>query len=131
MADREYEAQEVVTDAIIDRGFKIRHSNLLLGFELVTELLMLELEPLVSAEKIDRTMLRSGHQPGARVVWDARLRPLLESGDESILCEVLGNPNIVHDPRQTGDEPGRLNPPDRIDRVMCVGTLHDYRSHHF
>jgi hypothetical protein len=28
------------------------------------------------------------------------------SGDESILCEVLGKADIAHDPREAGDEPG-------------------------
>jgi hypothetical protein len=34
-------------------------------------------------------MLVRGHKPGSRVVRDARLRPLFERGDESILREVL------------------------------------------
>src|SRR4051794_19493085 len=75
-------------------------------------------------------MLRGGHEPGARVVRNARLRPLLERGDESILGKILGKTDVAHDPRQTGDEPGRLDPPDRVDRAMGIGSRHDYRSHH-
>jgi hypothetical protein len=44
--------------------------------------------------------------------------PLLECGDESILRQILGQADIAHDPREAGDEPGRLDPPDHIDRVM-------------
>jgi hypothetical protein len=54
---------------------------------------------------------------------------LLESCDESILCEVLGQADIAHNPRQSGNEPRRLDPPDRVDGMMCVGG-HCYRSHH-
>ena len=84
----------------------------------MTELLVLALEQLVPAEVVDRAMLRGGHEPGARVARDARLRPLLERGDERILREVLGKTDIAHDPRETGDEPRRLDPPDRVDRAM-------------
>src|SRR4030088_768870 len=79
---------------------------------------------------IDRALLGGGHEPGARVVRDARLRPLLERGDESILRKVLGQTDIADDPRQPGDEPRRLDPPDCIDGAMCVGSRHSYRSQH-
>ena len=51
-------------------------------------------------------MLRRGHEPGARVVRDARLRPLLERGDERVLREILGQADVAHDAREAGDEPG-------------------------
>jgi hypothetical protein len=66
-------------------------------------------------------MLRGAHQPGARPVGDARERPLLERGDQRILREFLGETNIADDPRETSDEPGGLNPPDRIDGAMGIG----------
>jgi hypothetical protein len=49
------------------------------------------------------------------------VRPLLERGDQRILREFLGKTNIAHDPRETGDEPGGLDPPDRIDGAMSIG----------
>ena len=67
-------------------------------------------------------MLRGGHEPGARVVRDARLRPLLERGDQRVLRELFGQADVAHDPRQAGDEPGRLDPPDRVDRAMGVSV---------
>jgi hypothetical protein len=106
MTGYEYEAQEVVADVIVDRGLEIRRGQLLLDLELATELLVLALEPLVAAEEIDRTMLRGGHEPGARVVRDARLRPPLERHDERLLGELLGQPDVAHHPREPGDEPG-------------------------
>ncbi len=67
---------------------------------------MLALEPRPSAEVINSTMLGGGHEPGARVVRDARLRPLLERSNQSILREILGNADIAHDSREGSDEPG-------------------------
>ena len=126
MAGREHQAQEVVSDVIVDRAVEIRHGHLLLCIELATKFLVLALEELFSAEQVDRTMLRRGHQPGAWVVRDPRLRPLLQRGDEGILCELLGKTDVAHDPRETGDDFGGLDPPDRVDRSMCVGSRHGY-----
>jgi hypothetical protein len=131
MAGDEHEAEEVVADVIVERAVEIRHGHLLLGLELATKLLVLALKPFVSAEHVDRAVLRGGHEPSARVVRDARFRPLLERGDESVLRKFLGKADIAHDPRETGDDPGGLNPPDRIDGAMCVGSRHSFRSKHF
>ena len=130
MAGREHEAQQVVADVVVDGGVEVRRGHLLLGLELATELLVLALEPLASAQEVDRAMLRGGHEPGARVVRDARLRPLLERGDERILREVLGETDVAHDPREAGDEPGGLDPPDRVDRAMGIGSRHGHRLDH-
>src|SRR5439155_24354805 len=119
---REHEAQEVIADVIVDRGGEIWRGHLELGLDLTTELLLLAREPFSAAQEVDRAMLRGGHEPGARVVRDARLRPLLERGDERILRELLGKTDIAHDPRETGDEPGRLDPPDRVDRSVRIGN---------
>src|SRR5437588_1850874 len=75
-------------------------------------------------------MLRGGHKPGTRVVRDARLRPLLERGDQSVLRELFGQTHITHDPRETSNDPGGLDPPDRVDRAMRMGSRHGYPSHH-
>ena len=91
---------------------------------------MLALQHRASAEVIDSTMLGGAHEPGARIVRDARLGPLLERREESILCEILGKPDIAHNSREAGDEPGRYHPPDGVNRPMCIGSSHYYRSHH-
>ena len=103
---------------------------LLPGLDLAAESLVLAFEQLVAAQVVDGAMLRGGHEPGARVVRDADCRPLLERGDEGILREFLGKTDVAHDPRETGDDPSRLDPPDRVDRAMCIGSRHGYRSHH-
>src|SRR5712664_3816775 len=129
MTGDEHEAQEVDADIIVERGIEIRHGHLL-RLELAAKLLVLALKPLVSAEHVDSTMFRGGHEPSARVVRDARLWPLLKRGDESILRKLLGKTDIAYDPRETGDDPGRLDFPDRIDGAMWMGSRHGYPSHH-
>jgi hypothetical protein len=46
---------------------------------------------------------------------------LLERGYEGVLCELLRRPDVADDASQPGDEPGRLDPPDRFDRAMRFG----------
>src|ERR1700690_403738 len=109
MAGHEYQPQEVVAYIIVESGVEVFHLDLagahLASIEFAAELFVLALEPCVSAEMINRAVLGSGHQPGAGVIRDTRLRPLLKGCDESILCEIFGQTDIPHDPRQPGDEP--------------------------
>ena len=100
----------------------------LLDLELVAELLVLALEQLAAAQAVDRAVLRGRHQPGARVVGHARLRPVLERGDQRVLRQLLGEADVAHHAREPGDQPGRLDPPDRVDRAMGIGSRHDSRS---
>src|SRR5207247_1921139 len=109
---------------------EIRRGRLRLVFDLVAELFVLALELFVSAQEIEHTMLRGGHEPGARVVWDARLWPALECSDERLLGKLLGETHVAHDPRQASDEPGRLDSPDCVDRAMRLGCLQGSRSDH-
>ena len=81
MARYENETQEVVANIIVERGFEIRHGHLLLRLKFATQLRVLELKTLVATPKIDGAILRGGHQPRARIVWNSGLRPLLERSD--------------------------------------------------
>ena len=67
----EEQAQEVVADIIIKGGFEIRHGHLLLCLDLASDFFVLALEPFISPQEIDCTVLCGGHQPGARVVRNA------------------------------------------------------------
>ncbi len=59
---------------------EVRRRSFSIGLDLAAELLVLALDQLPAAKPVDGAMLRSGHEPGARPVRDARLRPLLERG---------------------------------------------------
>src|SRR3984957_12674182 len=130
VARYENEAQQVVANIIVERGFEIRHGHLLLRLKLATQLRMLEFEALVASPEIDGTILRGSHKPGARVIGNSGLRPLLECCDESILSEFLGKPGVADDSRKACDDSGRLDSPDGVDDAMYVGSRHGYPSHH-
>ena len=127
MAGDEDEAQEIVANVIVDRGVEIGLRRLLLNLELITELLMFAFEQLVAAEDIDRPMLRGGHEPGARLIRNARLGPLFKRRNESVLRQLLREANVAYDPRKTGDELGLLDPEYCLNRAMGVGSRHGYR----
>src|SRR5262249_21585512 len=101
-----------------------------LHLELTTELLVLTLEQRPATQQVDGTVLRGGHEPGTRLVRDARLRPPLERGDEGLLGEVLGHADVAHDSRDPRDDPRGLDPPDRLDRALGLGGRHGLRSQH-
>jgi len=105
MTGDEEQAQQIITNIVVKSGVQIRHGHLFRP-KLSTQFLMFSLKSRVSAEVIHGTMLGSRHEPGARVIRDARLGPLLERGDQSILREILGQAHITHDPREAGNEPG-------------------------
>ena len=51
-------------------------------------------------------------------------RPALQRGDQRVLRQVLGEADVAHHPRQAGDQAGRLDPPDRLDRPVGRGPAH-------
>jgi len=91
MAGREDEAQQIVANLVIDCGIEIRHGHLP-NFEVAAQLLVLTIQQVVTGEVVDGAALCRGHQPRARIVRNARFGPLLKSRDQSILCEVFGEP---------------------------------------
>jgi hypothetical protein len=64
-------------------------------------------------------MLRRPHEPGARLLGHASGGPLLERGNEGVLGQLFSRADVTDEASQPGDEPGRLDPPDRFDRAMC------------
>src|SRR5438132_10067212 len=119
MAGGEHEAEEVVTDLLVDRVARIK---VLLGpLDVASELFMLAVERLAAPDQVDRAVLRGPHQPGAGPLRHARGGPLLQRSDEGVLCELLGRPDIADDASQPSDEPGRLDPPDHFDNTMRFG----------
>ncbi len=130
MARREDKAQEVVANVVVEGGIEVRLRSFSRGLDFAAQLLVLALDQLLAPQPIDGAMLGGGHQPGARLVRDARLRPLLERGDERVLRQLLGEADVAHHARETGDELGLLDPPDRVDGAMDVGSRHGYRLTH-
>jgi len=119
MARREDEAEEVIADVLVDGRIHVNALPVPLG--VASQLFVLALECLTAADQVDRAMLRRAHQPSTRALRHAFGAPLLERGDEGILCELLSRPDVADDASQPGNEPGRLDPPDRFDRSMRLG----------
>ena len=129
MAGDEDEAEEVVADVIVDarRRDRAREASCC-DFQLVAELPFLAFVHRATAQLIDRAVLRGGHQPGARLVGHTRLRPTLQRRDQGVLRQVLGHSHVAHEPGEAGDEPRRLDSPDRLDGAVGVGSRHGYQS---
>ena len=72
---------------------------------------------------VERAPLGGGHQPGARLVRDALRGPVLQRGDQRILRQLLGHPEVAHHAGDRGDDAGRLDAPDRRDRLVG-GRVH-------
>ena len=120
MAGREDQAQQVVVERVVDRRGQVGVLVLAAALELEPQLLRLAVVHAGAPQPVDRPVLGGGHEPGARVVRDARLGPLLERGDERLLGEVLGEADVAHDPRDAGDQPCRLDPPDAVEGAPDV-----------
>jgi hypothetical protein len=71
VTNREDEAQEVVIEGIVDRGFEIGSFEVAADLDLAAELSPLSLVDLSPAQAIDRVVLGGAHEPGARVVRNA------------------------------------------------------------
>src|SRR5690348_7009195 len=81
---------------------------------------MLVFEPVLTPENIQSAMLRGGDQPGARVVRNARLGPMLERREQGFLRQVLGQADIPHQTSEYGDHFGGLDAPDGFDALLDV-----------
>ena len=121
MAGGEDQAQQVVADVVVERGIEVGRCAFAVDLELAAELLVLALHQLGAAQPVDGAVLGRGHQPGAGLVGDAGLRPLLERGDERVLRQLLGQPDVAHHARQAGDQPRLLDPEYRFDGA-CVSV---------
>src|SRR5439155_14955318 len=94
-------------------------------FGLSCDLFVLSRECHSAAVEVERAMLRGPHQPCTWLRRYARRRPLLERGPERVLRELLSCPDVADHPSQPGDEPGRLDAPDRFDRATRLRRYSD------
>src|SRR6266571_4035417 len=120
MARHEDQAEEIVPEVLVDGH--VRASVIPLGA--ASELFVLALERFAAADQVGRAMLRGQHEPGARPPRHARRGPLLERSNEGVLCELLSRADVADEASQPGDEPGRLDPPDRLDSAMRLGGIY-------
>src|SRR2546425_4859219 len=125
MARHEDEAEKIVPDVLFERCVPV--NAFLPPLDFAPELFVLALKRLAAPDQVDRAMFRGPHQPGAGPLRHARGGPLLERGNECVLGELLSRPDVADEASQPGDEPGRLDPPDRFDRAMrftgrCLAT---------
>ena len=95
---------------------------------LPTELLVLALEALTSAQMVDGAILRRRHQPCRGIVRDPRFRPTLQGHRERVLGKLFGEAHVADDACQPGDELGGLDPPDGVDGAMWIGGRHGRQS---
>ena len=128
MAGDEDQPQQVVAHVIVERASRSGTALLLRASSSWPSSCVLPLVQRAAAEKVDGAMLRGGHEPGARIVRDARLRPPLERRDERVLRQILGRADVAHDPGEARDQPGGLDSPDRVDGAMCIGNRHGSQS---
>jgi len=89
VAGREHQTEQVVAGGVVHRGLQIRLGALAQALQLAAQLVLLALEHLAPSQPVDGAVLGRGHEPGARVVRDARLRPLLQGGHESLITRSL------------------------------------------
>ena len=132
MAGDEDEAEKVVADGVVESGVEVGR-GLFEGFEFTGELLVFALGDGVAAEEIDGAAFGGGGEPCRGIIGYARLRPLLEGGDECLLREVFGEADVAGEACESGDDACGLDVPDGFDGamedLMWIGSGHCYRSH--
>ena len=122
MACDEHEAEEIVPDRVVEGGIDLRSGLGAALLQVSRDLFVLRGEALVATEDVDAAALRRRHEPRARLLRDARFGPALERCDERLLREVLRQSDVPNQARESRDERGRFDPPDRLDGAMDVGS---------
>ncbi len=134
MPGGEDEAQEIVAHVVVDGGIEVERGALFRRVELVAQLFVFALEPSLAAKRLMAWFFATLINHRARPVRRARTRPLLESRDERVLCQLFGGTHVADDSRQPGDELGCLEPIDCADgavrRRLRLETAPRARSEH-
>ncbi len=119
MAGDEHQPQQVVVDpALVQDVVELGGGPVRRGFQLAAEQVQLAGQPFVPADPVDGPVPGGQHEPAAGVGRDAVGGPLLQGGDQGVLRQFLGQPDVPEQPGQARDDPGRLQPPHRLDRAM-------------
>jgi hypothetical protein len=96
------------------------------GFQLAAEQAQLAGQPLVPPDPVDGPVPGGEHEPAAGVGRDALGGPLLQRRDQGVLRHLLGQADVAQQPGQARDDPGRLEPPHRLDRAMRRPGIRDH-----
>jgi hypothetical protein len=94
MTGCEYKTQEIIADVVIEHSIEVRHLVLV---HCAPELFMRALDQLGAPPRIERSVLRRSHKPGARIVRDALLGPSLKRRNQSVLRELLRYSDIARE----------------------------------
>ena len=114
--------------SIVERLGELQLGALLLRLEVVADLGVLAVHHGPAAHDVDRPTFADGHEPGARIIRHAGFRPLLERGEQRVLREIFGQPDVADDTGESGNELRGLDAPDRVDGTMDVGSRHGSQS---
>jgi hypothetical protein len=126
VAGSEHQPQHVVADVVVDGG-DVGDGH---GRRLVRDRLVLLLDTLASAKRVDRAVLRGGHEPRTGVGWHTVRGPRLECGDQRILRELLGEPDVADHARDSRNHACGLDTPDRLDSAMGRRIGHGFTCLH-
>jgi hypothetical protein len=119
MAEDEHQPQQVVVYLFLaENGIELRWGTVPAGFQLTAKQAQLAGEPPVPADPVDGAVPGGEHEPRTRVGRDALGRPLFQRRDEGVLRQLPGQADVPDQPGKAGDDPGRLQPPHRLDRAM-------------
>ncbi|ESZ21577.1 hypothetical protein X737_05400 [Mesorhizobium sp. L48C026A00] len=120
------EPKQFIAYVVVQGRVEVGHGLLLL-LHIPGDNVVLALEHPAAAQMIQGPALGGRHQPGAGFFRNACGGPPLKGGQQGFLRQILGQRHIAQHPRQTGDQPGLLDPPHGEDRAMGVGDRHGRR----
>src|SRR6266571_2292514 len=129
VAGDEDEAEQVIADVVVHLVDVRLAGRLGLRFHVTAYLPQLLVVAGAAPDQVDGAMLRGRHQPGAGPVRDTLDGPLLQRDHQGVLREFLRRADVAGDAGQAGDEAGRFDSPDRLDRrARGLVAIHRWRA---
>ena len=126
MAGREDQRQTVVADRIVQRLVEVGLVEPVCQ-NAVVDLVAFAGDDTLMPKRIEAPALPHLHQPGAGIARDAVVRPLRQGGDQRLLRQFLGAPDIAGEAGQPRDQPRRFDAPDHLDGAVCIAARHGRR----
>ncbi len=114
-------SQEVIAYILIRIRIRVFwNADGIFQFKITSHFFGLAFEADVAANLVDGMMFGGRHEPGAGVIGDARLGPLLEGGNKGALRKIFGETHIADKAREGRDQSGGFDPPDCVNRAMDI-----------